>query len=85
MFLIIPQEVIPVWRELGDEIGLSDQELDLIEADAPKKVNKTCALEMLKKWRAQYNNAATPSRLIAALEHDTIKQNRYAAQLRQGI
>ena len=84
MYSMIPKEVIPVWQELGDELGLTD-ELGIIEADAPKKVNQACAFEMLKKWRSQYKAAATPGRLIAALEHETVNQNRYASLLKKGI
>ena len=78
---LISHDVVPEWQQFGIELGLSHGEMSTINKDAEDKANEDCALQMLRKWRA--TPTATPKKLIAALE--AIDENRYAAQLKEGI
>ena len=79
---MISQGMVPKWRELGNQLELSHAELRIINDNATRQANETCALEMLEMWRIQFGEAATPDELIKALK--ACSQNRYAAQLQQG-
>ena len=80
---MISQEMVPKWKELGVQLGLSYGELGTIDENATQRANETCALQMLEMWRVQLGDAATPANLITALK--ACQQNRYAAKLHKGI
>ena len=79
---LIPQAVVPKWEEFGIELGFSYGEIDTISENAVHKAVERSSMEMLQAWEQQLGSAATPDKLIAALQ--TIEQNRYAAQLQNG-
>ena len=77
-----PQEAIPKWEEFGIELGFSYGEIETISQNAVQRRVESCSLDMLSEWRQQTGSAATPDKLIKALE--AIDQNRYASQLQDG-
>lgn len=80
---MVPKEAISKWEELGIELDLEDGDLELINDNVDQKANDKYALQMLRKWKKQQNEAATPEKLIKALQD--LKQNSYAAELQEGI
>ena len=79
----ILQEMIPKWKELGVKLRLGYGALNIIEQNATQRANETCALTMLEKWRVQCGAAATPDKLITAV--DKCGEKRYAKQLQRGM
>ena len=77
---LIPQEAVPRWYDLGITLGLSFNEINKISVDTV--TNERCSQKMLETWKKQFGSAATPDRLIAALQ--AINLNDYAAQLQNG-
>ena len=79
---LVPQAAVPKWEEFGIELGFSYGEIDTISGNAVQKAVEMCSEEMLEAWRQQLKSAATPKKLIEALQ--AIEQNRYAAELQNG-
>ena len=79
---LVPQAAVPNWEEFGIELGFSYGEINTISGNAVQKAVEICSVEMLEAWRQQLGSAATPEKLIAALQ--AIEQNRYAAELQNG-
>ena len=79
---LVPQAAIPKWEEFGIELGFLYGEIDTISGNAVDKAVERCSKEMLQAWRQQLGSAATPDKLIAALQN--IEQNSYAAKLQNG-
>ena len=79
---LVPQDAIPRWEEFGIELGFSYGEIDTISENAVQKAVQRCSQEMLEAWKQQFGSAATPNKLIAALQ--AIDLNSYAVQLQNG-
>ena len=79
---LVPQDAIPRWEDFGYALGFSPGEMGIISENAVKKAVERCSQEMLEAWKQQFGSAATPDKLIAALQ--AIDQNAYAAQLQNG-
>ena len=79
---LIPEEAMPKWDDLGIELGFSYGEINIIKENAADKSVQICALDMLKKWRQQDGSAATPEKLIKALQD--IEKNSDAQKLQKG-
>ena len=53
------------WRQVGRAIGVDDSELDEIQHDYQKVIEK--AYQMLRRWREKYGSSALVSQLAIAL------------------
>ena len=67
--MLIPEEVVSRWHDLGVALGLDTGVLNTIAANATQRPVEECSREMLQRWLSGTTAAdATPDRLIAALQ-----------------
>jgi len=85
MYPMIPQDVKPEWRKLGNHFQLSNGDLRIIQGNASKRASEACALEMLEKWTDQSHSTKDYDKLIEALKSSVIADCNYAHQLQTGI
>jgi len=68
--LSLAQDNITIWTKLGLSLGLSNWQLDEINADNLKAVDKSYA--MLRKWKESLGSEANYERLAKGLDHKAI-------------
>ena len=61
--LVVPKFAAK-WRELGEALGLSPEQLDIIFADSPSSCEERCKM-VLRKWQS-LDPSATWGKLIDA-------------------
>jgi len=68
--LSLAQDNVTIWTKLGLSLGLSNSQLDEINADNLKAVDKSYA--MLRKWKESLGSEANYERLAKGLDHKAI-------------
>lgn len=68
----LAQETISIWIKLGLALGLDNSQLDEINADQSKGIDKSYA--MLRKWKESLGSEANYERLAAGLGHKAVKR-----------
>ena len=58
-----------MWREIGTELGLTDETLSIIQEDNPSSVKKRCNA-MLSKW-LKVDTSASWKKLFTAINYCT--------------
>ena len=70
--LNLAQETILIWIKLGLALGLNNSQLDEINVDQSKGLDKSYA--MLRKWKESLGSEANYKRLAEGLDHKAIKR-----------
>ena len=70
--LNLARDTVLVWRKLGLALGLDNSNLDEVDADNSKVVDKSYA--MLRKWKEFHGVEATFKRLAMGLNHKVINR-----------
>lgn len=70
--LSLAQDTIVIWTKLGLALGLSNSQLDEIDTDQVKAVDKSYA--MLRKWKESLGSEASYERLALGLDHKAVKR-----------
>lgn len=71
--LCLAQDSVSIWMKLGLALGLSQSQLDEIDADQSKVIDKS--YKMLRKWKESLGVTATFERLAEGLDHKVIKRH----------
>ena len=78
---VIPKAAVCEWRDLGIELDLSGEDLNLIEKNVPQNPVDLITKNMLEAW-LKANESALMEDLITAIDRVGLKT--YAATLNQG-
>ena len=70
--LSLAQDTITLWRKLGLALGLNNSNLDEVDADNSKVIDKSYA--MLRKWKEFHGAEATFKRLAMGLNHKVVNR-----------
>ena len=70
--LSLAQDTIAIWKKLGLALGLINAQLDEIQADQLKGLNRSYAT--LRKWKEALGSEASYKRLAEGLDHRAVKR-----------
>ena len=71
--LSLAQDTIAIWKKLGLALGLINAQLDEIQADQLKELDRSYA--MLRKWKEALGSEASYKRLAEGLDHRAVKRS----------
>lgn len=70
--LSLAEDTLVIWKKLGLALGLKNSQLDEIEADHIKGVDRSYA--MLRKWKESHGSEASYERLADGLVHKAVSR-----------
>ena len=69
----ITPQYAPCWRELGIQLGVTNETLSIIQEDSPHSVTKRCNA-MLTKWLEVDDTSASWRKLFTAIDNSTYQR-----------
>ena len=71
--LSLAEDMLVIWKKLGLALGLKNSQLDEIEADHLRGVERSYA--MLRKWKESRGSEASYERLAQGLDHKAVSRH----------